>query len=89
VRQLQSFLNALLGAVPVVGNVSLAVAPATTTDIAHVYITADTIVLVSPTNALAAAEPGMLVTYPSVGVARLTHTANAAARTFRYLLVNP
>jgi hypothetical protein len=90
VRARIALRKALDGKLNVVGDVSLAAdGIATTTDITSQLITADSIVWFMPTNAAGAVEHGLglLVTFPSPNVVRITHTASAAERTLRYGII--
>lgn len=78
----------LLGQSNNVGQVTLAVAPATTTVITNPRITARTVLLLSPTTATAAAALATLYAVATNGSVTITHAANAAAdQTFGYALV--
>lgn len=86
-RERTGLLRALAGKLNCVGDVALADdGVATTTDLTDEQIDANTtLVVLSPTNANAAAALATtFITYPSPGVARINHAASVLARTFRY-----
>lgn len=75
------------GRIDTVGNVSLDVAPATTTTVTHPAVSSTSFVGLEPTNALATvAKP--LVT-PGNGLFTITHTTSASARTYRFVIFTP
>lgn len=86
-RRLALSFNALIDEQPIVGEVTLAVSPATTTTITNARIKATSrIVLFAKTANAAAAVLGVYAT-AAAGAATVTHTASALTdRTFHYAI---
>ena len=76
------------GSITTVGEVSLDVAPATSTTVTRRGVSTNSIVVLSPTNAAAKTEG-----HPNVACTKgqfvLTHSSNASARTYRYIFFTP
>lgn len=78
--------------VATVGNVTLAVDPATTTVVEHQGVSDNSCIVLTPTNAAMATEWATTVPYVTTqggGSFTITHAANANARTIRYVFFTP
>jgi len=86
VRDRIALRAALKGKLNCIGDVTLvADGVATTTTITSQIITAQSLIVLMPTNAAAATEHGLgIQIVPTNGSAVLTHTASVSARTFVY-----
>jgi hypothetical protein len=85
--EVQRFLNDLqAGRNVTVGEVSLAVAPATTTTVPCQGCSTGSVVLLSPVNAAGGTEFGAGTWFVTPGKQQfvITHSANAATRKWRY-----
>lgn len=86
VRQVYDLFN---GSTVAAGDVTLGVAPDTTTTVTHRGVSTNSVVHLMATNAAAATEGvGLLIT-PTKGQFVITHSSSAGSRTYRYHFHTP